>query len=135
MLLETEARSCGVLQTRHKRNATFPGGKSITMIHQPPRIVAATEKAHMSTRPRFNSCHTDPGCRVSASSETLATPLNTDVFTPQPTLLTPGTSRFFYLPTDRRPPPRTMRFGTKTKYISTPPCVRHKQEISKPLVA
>jgi hypothetical protein len=93
------------LQTRHKRNATFPGGKSTTMIHQPPRIVAATEKSHMSTRPRFNSCHTDPGCRVSANNETLATPLNTDVFTPQPTLLTPGkkkcltTLHFFFAQT------------------------------------
>ncbi|XP_059480331.1 myosin phosphatase Rho-interacting protein isoform X2 [Neocloeon triangulifer] len=74
---------------RHKRNATFPCGKSTTMIHQPPRIVSVTEKSRMAARPRFNSCHTDIGCRVSESAETSIPSFNSEVFTPQPTLLTP----------------------------------------------
>ncbi|GLG98461.1 Uncharacterized protein GBIM_05111 [Gryllus bimaculatus] len=42
---------------RHKRNATFPGGQS-TSIHQPsPTIRASTPQ---ESRPRFNSCHSEP---------------------------------------------------------------------------
>ncbi|CAB3382729.1 Hypothetical predicted protein [Cloeon dipterum] len=74
---------------RHKRNATFPCGKSTTMIHQPPRIVSVTEKSRMATRPRFNSCHTDIGCRVSEGADIVIPSYNSEVFAPQPTLLTP----------------------------------------------
>ncbi|XP_049830062.1 protein outspread isoform X1 [Schistocerca gregaria] len=42
---------------RHKRNATFPGGQSSSIL-PPTQSVRATTPS--DTRPRFNSCHTEP---------------------------------------------------------------------------
>nr|CAD7577566.1 unnamed protein product [Timema californicum] len=48
----------GEIEGRHKRNATFPGGQSSSILPQAPTIRATTTPSE--SRPRFNSCRTEP---------------------------------------------------------------------------
>lgn len=55
----------GLFQGRHKRNATFPGGQSTTI------LPTATIRSNTPNpiRPRYNSCHTDPSSGSQSSSD------------------------------------------------------------------
>ncbi|KDR11694.1 Protein outspread [Zootermopsis nevadensis] len=76
---------------RHKRNATFPGGQTTSILQQPPSVRAATPS---EPRPRFNSCHTEPSSLRHSPApswlpvETEAFPTR-DVTTPTETQPTP----------------------------------------------
>ncbi|KAF4531391.1 hypothetical protein B566_EDAN009632, partial [Ephemera danica] len=101
---------------RHKR-ATFPGGKATTML-QTPRVSVPTEKSSLSARPRFNSCHTEPVCRVpGVTCSPLSSPLG-EVFSPQPSLLSPHSQGYEDQPASSDSPPTRDKLHSecKTRY-------------------
>nr|CAD7458542.1 unnamed protein product [Timema tahoe] len=54
----TSALANYATEGRHKRNATFPGGQSSSILPQAPTLRATTTPSE--SRPRFNSCHSEP---------------------------------------------------------------------------
>ncbi|XP_063226112.1 protein outspread isoform X2 [Bacillus rossius redtenbacheri] len=93
---------------RHKRNATFPGGQTTSILQQSPAIRACTPS---DSRPRFNSCHTDPAALRQPPTQPWL-PVEADAF---PTRDVPPSP-----PQEARPEPAAPAVDTSAVYRDQP---------------